>query len=230
MRKPKKKRGKGKYGKDIPLNHMPSPLMLNHTELFVTPLEIAVWKWKHITMDLITKLPRTPRNVDAIWLADVYVREVVARHGVPVTVISNRDVRLTSRFWGKFHEDLSTKLQFSTTFHSQTDRQSERTIQTLEDMLRACVLDFDCNWDTYLPLAEFLYTNNYHANSVASTSGVDKGKSHFNLYGHFSAVKTHNRDNKKENTTKFCRPIAGKRGCDLGTREMHRIDRLFRKA
>lgn len=150
------------------------------------PLEIPVWKWEHVTMDLITKLPRTPRNFDAIWvivdrltksahfiairessssekLADIYVREVVSRHGVPVTVISDRDVRFTSRFWGKFHEDLGTRLQFSTAFHPQTDGQSERTIQTLEDMLRACVLDFGGSWDTYLPLAEFSYNNSFHA-------------------------------------------------------------------
>ena len=116
-------------------------------------------------MDLITKLPKTPRNYDAIWvivdrltksahfitiqerfssenLADIYVREVVSRHGVPVTVISDKDTWFTSRFWGKFYEDLGTKLQFSTTYDPQTDGQSERTIQTLKDMLRACVLDF----------------------------------------------------------------------------------------
>ncbi|KAJ9541893.1 hypothetical protein OSB04_028399 [Centaurea solstitialis] len=97
------------------------------------PLDIPVWKWEHITMDLITKLPRTPRNVDAIWvivdrltksahfiainessssekLSDIYIKEIVARHGVPVTIISDRDVRFTSRFWSKFHEDLGTKL------------------------------------------------------------------------------------------------------------------------
>ncbi|KAJ9547715.1 hypothetical protein OSB04_020258 [Centaurea solstitialis] len=115
------------------------------------PLDIPIWKWEHITMDLITKLPHTPRNVDAIWvivdrltksahfiainessslekLADIYVKEVVARHGVPVTVISDRDVRFTSWFWARFHEDLGTRLQFSTAFHPQTDGQSERTI------------------------------------------------------------------------------------------------------
>ncbi|KAJ9545069.1 hypothetical protein OSB04_024776 [Centaurea solstitialis] len=96
-------------------------------------------------------------------LADIYVKEIVARHGVPVTIISDRDVRFTSRFWSKFHEDLGTKLQLSTAFHPQTDGQSERTIQTLEDMLRACVLDFGGSWDTYLPLAEFSYNNSFHA-------------------------------------------------------------------
>ena len=102
-------------------------------------------------------------NSSAENLADIYVSEIVSRHGVPVTVISDRDVRFTSRFWGKFHEDLGTRLQFSTAFHPQTDGQSERTIQTLEDMLRACVLDFGGSWDTFLPLAEFSYNNSFHA-------------------------------------------------------------------
>lgn len=137
-------------------------------------------------MDLITKLPRTPRNFDSIWvivdrltksahfipiretyssavMADVYVKEIVSRHGVPVSVVSDRDTRFTSRFWGKFHTELGTKLHFSTAYHPQTDGQSERTIQTLEDMLRACVLDFGGSWDTYLPLAEFSYNNSHHA-------------------------------------------------------------------
>ncbi|KAJ9563463.1 hypothetical protein OSB04_008623 [Centaurea solstitialis] len=150
------------------------------------PLEIPEWKWEHVTMDLVTGLPRTVRKHDAIWvvvdrltksahfiaireasssevLADVYVREIVARHGVPVTVISDRDVRFTSLFWSKFHEELGTKLQFSTAFHPQTDGQSERTIRTLEDMLRACVLDFGGSWESHLPLVEFSYNNSFHA-------------------------------------------------------------------
>lgn len=91
------------------------------------------------------------------------MREIVARHGVPVSVVSDRDVRFTSRFWKRFHDEMGTRLHFSTAFHPQTDGQSERTIQTLEDMLRACVLDFGGSWDTYLPLAEFSYNNSYHA-------------------------------------------------------------------
>ena len=78
-------------------------------------------------------------------LADIYVREVVARHGVPVSVVSDRDIRFTSSFWKRCHDEMGTRLHFSTTFNPQTDGQSERTIQTLEDMLRACVLDFGGN-------------------------------------------------------------------------------------
>ncbi|KAJ9546328.1 hypothetical protein OSB04_018871 [Centaurea solstitialis] len=150
------------------------------------PLEIPEWKWENITMDLITKLPKTPRKFDAIWvivdrltksalflairessiaeqLAEIYVKEVVSRHGVPVSINSDRDVRFTSRFWERFHSELGTRLHFSTAYHPQTDGQSERTIQTLEDMLRACVLDFGGSWDTYLPSAEFSYNNSYHS-------------------------------------------------------------------
>ncbi|KAJ9560649.1 hypothetical protein OSB04_005809 [Centaurea solstitialis] len=150
------------------------------------PLEIPEWKWEHVTMDFVTGLPTTVRKHDAIWvvvdrltksahfiaiweasssevLADIYVREIVARHGVPVTVISDRDVRFTSRFWNRFHEELGTTLQFSTAFHPQTDGQSERTIRTLEDMLRACVLEFGGSWDSHLPLVEFSYNNSFHA-------------------------------------------------------------------
>ncbi|KAI3701131.1 hypothetical protein L2E82_45776 [Cichorium intybus] len=89
--------------------------------------------------------------------------EIISRHGIPVSVISDRDVRFTSRFWKKFHEELGTRLHFSIAYHPQTDGQSERTIQTLEDMLRACVIDFGGSWDSHLPLAEFSYNNSYHA-------------------------------------------------------------------
>ncbi|KAJ9546708.1 hypothetical protein OSB04_019251 [Centaurea solstitialis] len=135
------------------------------------PLEIPVWKWENITMDLITKLPRTPRKFDAIRvIVDrltksthfLAIRESYT-HGVPVSIISDRDTRFTSRFWERFHADMGTRLHFSTAYHPQTDGQSERTIQTLEDMLRACVLDFGGSWDTYLPLVEFSYNNSYHS-------------------------------------------------------------------
>ena len=141
-------------------------------------------------MDFITKLTRTAQGVDSIWaivdrltksahfipiqesistekLADIYIREVVDRHGVPVSVITDQDVRFTSRFRKKFHDELDTRLHFSTAFHPQMDGQSERTIQTLEDMLRACILDFGGSRDTYLPsLAEISYNNSYHASST----------------------------------------------------------------
>ena len=82
-------------------------------------------------------------------------------HGVPVSIVSNRDPRFTSRFWPSLQATLGTPLHFSTTFHPQTDGQSERTIQMLEDMLRACVMEFKGSRDTHLVLMEFTYNNSY---------------------------------------------------------------------
>ncbi|GJR89998.1 putative reverse transcriptase domain-containing protein [Tanacetum coccineum] len=148
--------------------------------------EIPEWKWDKITMDFITKLPRSKSGNDTIWvivdrltksahflairedysterLAKIYVDEIVARHGVPVSIISDRDGRFTSRCWQTVQKALGTRLDMSTAYHPQTDGQSERTIQTLEDMLRACVIDFGGSWDVHLPLAEFSYNNSYHS-------------------------------------------------------------------
>ncbi|EOY08687.1 Uncharacterized protein TCM_023737 [Theobroma cacao] len=90
-------------------------------------------------------------------LAKLYIDEIVRLHGVPVSIVLDRDPRFTSRFWQKFQDALGTNLRLSTTFHPQTDGQSERTIQTLEDMLRACVIDFTGSWDRHLPLVEFTF-------------------------------------------------------------------------
>ena len=96
-------------------------------------------------------------------LAQLYVDEIVRLHEVPVSIVLDRDPRFTSRFWPSLQASLGTLLHFSTTFHPQTDGQSERTIQTLEDMLRACVMEFKGSWDTHLALMEFAYNNNYQA-------------------------------------------------------------------
>ncbi|GJT42587.1 putative reverse transcriptase domain-containing protein, partial [Tanacetum coccineum] len=95
-------------------------------------------------------------------LARLYIDEVVARHGVPMSIILDQDGRFTSYFWKTLQKALGTRLDMSTAYHPQTDGQSERMIQTLEDMLRACVIDFGGNWDVHLPLAEFSYNNSYH--------------------------------------------------------------------
>nr|GEW75003.1 putative reverse transcriptase domain-containing protein [Tanacetum cinerariifolium] len=122
--------------------------------------EIPVWKWDGIAMDFVTKLHRTSSGHDTIWvtvdrltksahnlpmredykmdrLARLYLNEIVARHGVPTSVISNRDSRFTSRFWQSMQKALGTRFDMSTAYHPQTDGQSKRTIQTLEDMCRA---------------------------------------------------------------------------------------------
>ncbi|KAL2232344.1 UNVERIFIED_CONTAM: Transposon Tf2-11 polyprotein [Sesamum indicum] len=150
------------------------------------PLTIPEWKWEKITMDFFIGLPRTFRRHDAIWvivdrltksahflpiyqndsldkLAELYVSEIVRLHGIPTSIVSDRDPRFTSHFWGSLQTALGTKLHFSTAFHPQTDGQSERTIQTLEDMMRACVIEFKGNWDDYLPLMEFAYNNSFHS-------------------------------------------------------------------
>ncbi|GJZ89653.1 putative reverse transcriptase domain-containing protein [Tanacetum coccineum] len=95
-------------------------------------------------------------------LAKLYIDEIVARHRVPVSIILDRDRRFTSHFWQTLQKALGTRLDMSTAYHPQTDGQSERTIQTLEDMLRACVIDFGGSWDVHLSLAEFSYNNSYH--------------------------------------------------------------------
>ncbi|GJY50499.1 putative reverse transcriptase domain-containing protein [Tanacetum coccineum] len=128
--------------------------------------EIPVWKWEGIVMDFVTKLPRTSSAHDTIWvivdrltksthfllmredykkerLARLYLNEIVARHGVPISIISDRDSRFTSRFWQSMQEALGTRLDMSTAYHPQTDGQR--------------------SWDVHLPLVEFLYNNSYHS-------------------------------------------------------------------
>ncbi|GKF01135.1 putative reverse transcriptase domain-containing protein [Tanacetum coccineum] len=95
-------------------------------------------------------------------LARLYLNEIVARHGVPISIISDRDSRFTLRIWQSIQEALGTRLDMSMAYHPQTDGQSEHTIQTLKDMLRACVLDFEGSWDVHISSVEFSYNNSYH--------------------------------------------------------------------
>ncbi|GJS22585.1 putative reverse transcriptase domain-containing protein [Tanacetum coccineum] len=101
-------------------------------------------------------------------LTRLYIKEIVSRHGVPISIISNRNSHFTFRFWQSMQNALGTQLDMSTTYHLETDRQSERTIQTLDDMLRACVIDFGKGWERHLPLVEFSYNNSYHASNKAA--------------------------------------------------------------
>nr|GEX79224.1 putative reverse transcriptase domain-containing protein [Tanacetum cinerariifolium] len=101
-------------------------------------------------------------------LARMYLKEVVARHGIPVSIICDRDPRFASNFWKSLQKALGTSLDMSTAYHPETDRQSERTIQTLEDMLRACVIDFGKGWVNHLSLVEFSYNNSYRASIKAA--------------------------------------------------------------
>ncbi|GJW80949.1 reverse transcriptase domain-containing protein [Tanacetum coccineum] len=122
--------------------------------------ELPEWKWENITMDFITKLPRTRNGHDAIWV-------VVDRLTKSTHFLAIREDYSTEKLGGCTpmklpHKALGTRLDMSTAYHPQTDGQSERIIQTLEDMLRACVIDFGGSWDVHLPLAEFSYNNSYH--------------------------------------------------------------------
>nr|GFB86491.1 transposon Ty3-I Gag-Pol polyprotein [Tanacetum cinerariifolium] len=144
------------------------------------PLDIPVWKWDEISMDFVTGIPRTQKKNDEIWvvvdrltksayflpirkdfsisrLADIFQQGIVRLHGTPAAIVSDRDLHFTSRFWKGLQSARATRLKFSTTFHPETDGQTERTIQTLEDILRSCALEWTGNWDEYLCLVEFAY-------------------------------------------------------------------------
>ncbi|GJV53884.1 putative reverse transcriptase domain-containing protein [Tanacetum coccineum] len=158
--------------------------------LLVQPA-IPQWKWENITMDFVTKPLRTQSGNDTIWvivdrltksahflpmretdpmdkIARLYLKEVVTKHGIPVLIICNRDPWFTLNFWRSFQKAMGTRLDMSTVHHPKTDGQSERTIQTLKDMLRACVIDFGNGWEGHLPLIEFSYNNSYHASIKAA--------------------------------------------------------------
>ncbi|GKE94688.1 putative reverse transcriptase domain-containing protein [Tanacetum coccineum] len=101
-------------------------------------------------------------------LARLYLNRIVARHGIPASIICDRDGRFTSNFWRSFQKALGIDISMSTAYHPKTDGQSERTIQTLEDMLRAYVIDFGKGWVKHFPLDEFSYNNSYHASIKAA--------------------------------------------------------------
>nr|GEU81384.1 putative reverse transcriptase domain-containing protein [Tanacetum cinerariifolium] len=109
------------------------------------------------------------RETDSMeTLTRLYIKEIVSRHGVPISIISDHDSHFTSRFWQSMQSALGTQLDMSMAYHPQTDGQSERTIQTLEDMLRAYVIYFGKGWERHLPLIEFSYNNNYHVSFKAA--------------------------------------------------------------
>ena len=126
-------------------------------------------------MDFVGGLPKTVGLRDSVWVIvdrytksahflpvkstytveqyeELYVREIVRLHGVPKSIVSDRDPIFTSKFWGALQRAMGTQLKFSTAFHPQIDGQSKRTIQVLEDMLRACVINFEGSWSKYLSL------------------------------------------------------------------------------
>ena len=137
-------------------------------------------------MDFVSGFPLTQQKHDSVWLiidkltksahfipvrmdytmdrlAKLYVEEIVRLHGVLLSIVSNRDPHFTSRFWKELQLALGTKLKLNTTFYPQTDGQSERLIQVLEDMLRGCVMEFLGSWDKYIPLMKFSYNNSFQS-------------------------------------------------------------------
>jgi hypothetical protein len=156
--------------------------------ILVEPLNIPEWKWEEIRMNFIVGLPHTQAGYDSICvivdrltkvahftlakttysgakLTELYMSRIVCLHGVPKKIMSDTGSQFTSKFWEKLHESMDNKLNFSSTYHPQTDRQTERTNQILEDMLRACALKYGKSWDKSLPYIEFLYKNSYQASS-----------------------------------------------------------------
>ncbi|CAN6697434.1 unnamed protein product [Malus baccata var. baccata] len=151
-------------------------------------------------MDFVYKLPRTQNGYDCIWvivdrltksahflpvrekhslsqLAELFELKIVKYHGVPISIISDRVPRFTSKFWIAFQEALGSRLFYSTTYHPETDGQSETTIQTFEDMLRSSVLQFGDAWHKRLDLMEFAYNNNFHSSIGMSPFEALYGKS-----------------------------------------------------
>ncbi|GFY96673.1 hypothetical protein Acr_11g0009790 [Actinidia rufa] len=157
---------------DVFLDELPSSLVDREIEFYIDLNPVG--------------LPNSPKGCNAIWVivnrltksahflpvkttyslskyANLYIAEIIRLHGKPVSIVSDRDLRFVSKCWKSLQQAFGTKLNFSTAFHPQTDEQSERTIQTLEDMLRFCVLNFQENWEAHLPLVEFAYNNSFHA-------------------------------------------------------------------
>jgi IS30 family transposase len=150
------------------------------------PLKIPEWKWQEIGMDFIVGLSCTRARYDSIWVildrwtevahfilvkmtysratqVELYKSQIVCVHGVPKKIMFDRGSQFTSKFWEKLQESMDTKLNFSSTYHPQTDGHRERTNQILEDKLRAYALMYGKNWDKSLLYVEFLYNNSYQA-------------------------------------------------------------------
>eukprot|EP00253_Pinus_taeda_P011330 PITA_11330 len=170
-----------------------------HPARLLQPLPIPEWKWETISMDFITGLPRTKKGNDsimvvvdklskaahfipaqstykAVQIAHLFMQNVFRLHGLPKVIISDRDVKFTSTFWRTLFAELGTQLNFSTTYLPQTDGQTERVNQVLEDMLRAYVMLKPGQWEEYLHLVEFSYNNGYHTSTQLSPFEVLYGR------------------------------------------------------
>jgi hypothetical protein len=163
------------------------------------PLKVPQWKWEEISMDFIVGLPTTQSGYDSIWviinrfskvahfilvkttykgakLVELYISRIMCLHGVPKQIVSDRGTQFMSWFWEKLHEAMETRLNFSSAYHPQTDGQTERVNQILEDMLRACGLKDSKSWDKCLLYAEFSYNNSYQKSVKMSPFEVLYGR------------------------------------------------------
>jgi hypothetical protein len=157
-----------------------------HPAGLLQPLPIPEWKWDAVTMDFITGLPRTSKQHDLIMVvvdkltkaahfiplktthraanvADIFLKEVACLHGIPKTIVSDRDPKFTSNFWKGLFKGFRMNLNFSTTYHLESDGQIERVNRVIEDMMIMYVMDQPSRLEDYLHLVEFVYNNGYHA-------------------------------------------------------------------
>jgi transposase InsO family protein len=126
------------------------------------PRTRTIW----VEVDHLTKVAHfihVKTNYSSVVLAELYMSQIVCLHGVPKKIVSDRGTQFTSHFWQQLHEALGTHLNFSSAYHPQTNGQTERTNQILEDMLRACALQDKLGWNKRLPYAEFSYNKSYQA-------------------------------------------------------------------
>jgi hypothetical protein len=164
-------------------------------------LPIPAWKWEDISMDFIVRLPRTAKGFDSIWViidqltkiahflpvktkypvvayAEHYIARILSLHEVPKTIVSDRGPQFVSKFWSELHKSLGTKLLHSSTYHPQTSGQTERVNQILEDMLRACVLEFPqngmivCHWQNFLIIPAIKRALRWHHLKHCTGDGV----------------------------------------------------------
>jgi hypothetical protein len=156
-----------------------------HPAGLLQPLPIPEWKWEVVTMDFITRLPRTSKQHDSIMVVvdkltkdahfiplkttqnatnvvDIFLKEVARLHKIPNTIVSDRDPKFTSNFWKGMFKGFRTNLNFSTAYHPESNGHTERVNRVIEYMLRMYVMDKPSRWEDYLHLVEFAYNNGYH--------------------------------------------------------------------
>ena len=165
----------------------------------VQPLPILEWKWDVISMDFITGLPKSKKKNDSIFvvveklskvahlipvkstykevhIADIFLKEIFRLHGIPKETILDRDTKFTEKFWRSLFFGLEMQLKFSNAYHPQTDDQTERVNQIVEDMHRMYVMKNPTKWEDYLHLPKFAYNNGYQSYAKMSPFEVLYGR------------------------------------------------------